>query len=341
VRDIIGKLDNKAAQKCLEVKGVDWRLPVEGESNTHDLHPENYGRVFQRAEIILRKIMDAEAKKPKLITAADVESGNLDPLMLKTVEIIVREVTAHDDALDAVDKHKSEALSFLANLKDRFDKDGFVAFKTKFFPGLSASTVYKRIEVASGKKLLEDLRARNAGYQQKHRDKVAAEQAAKAAPKPKVTAADGKPIDTSGFSPAAKAQLEAELAKAAAEPVVDTEAKQLQRAAVNAAKSAAVANEAKVAAEYNAKSSEPVVEPRVNNDNIIIEKPPEPVRRVTLEDYLGDAIKAEKSAFPAHAICVRCIEYLAPLMNAGTRAQLRKDITAITTQADKAERKAA
>ena len=76
VREILGKLEKGAAEKCLEIKGVQWRLPVEGERPTHhDLHPENYGRVFQRAEIILRKIMEAEAKKPKLITAADVESG--------------------------------------------------------------------------------------------------------------------------------------------------------------------------------------------------------------------------------------------------------------------------
>jgi hypothetical protein len=329
VRELLGKLDNKAVKKCLEVKGVNWRLPVDGESNTHDLHPENYNRVFGRAEIILRKITEAEAKKPKLITAADVESGNLDPLMLKTVEIIVREVTAHDDALDAVDKHKGEALSFLANLKDRFDKDGFVAFKTKFFPGLSSSTVYKRIEVASGKKLLEDLRARNAGYQEKHRQKLAAQQATQEAyaaqvakgttPKGSsptagqiVRGANGKPIDTSGFSPAAKAQLEAELAKAAAEPPTP---------------------------------AEPVVEPEIPGapakSQPELELPPP---QETLEECL-DRMMAEarelKSVVPAHTVCVRCITYLAPLMNEPTRAQLRKEISAITNRADTFSRKAA
>jgi hypothetical protein len=337
VRDILGKLDNKAAQKCLEVKGVDWRLPVEGESNTHDLHPENYNRVFGRAEIILRKITEAEAKKPKLITAADVESGNLDPLMLKTVEIIVREVTAHDDALDAVDKHKGEALSFLANLKDRFDKDGFAAFKTKFFPGLSASTVYKRIEVATGKKLLEDLRARNARYQEKHRQKLAAQQGTQEAyaaqvakgttPKgssptagQKVRGADGKPLDTSGFGGPAKEQLEAELARSAGPKPVGPGIPE--------------------------PPAEPVAEPVDDFDKAnaaaMRKSGIEPVVKMQkLEDYLAQAMKAANSQFPAYTVCLACIEHLVQFMNEGTRAQLRKDVSAITMKALKSDQRKA
>jgi len=66
-----------------------------------------------------------------------------------------------------------------------------------------------------------------------------------------------------------------------------------------------------------------------------------PERPETLEDFLDRMVKAEKSSLPAYAVCMKCIEHLAAKMNAGTRAQLRKDVTALTNTMDKSERKAA
>lgn len=108
-----------------------------------------------------------------LITVADVKSGNLEPLILQTAQRVFSKIEAYNKGVDSLDT----ARSILANVKAKFDKPGYAAFLEKYFPGLSTSEKYKKLEVFDGKKSIEDLRERNREDQRKHREKLAKEKA--------------------------------------------------------------------------------------------------------------------------------------------------------------------
>jgi hypothetical protein len=176
------------------------------------------------------KAVAASATADKL-TAAQVEKGELPRDIVAVTSKVVREIdnanAAGKTSNDALDK----AASFLTSIHDRFDAGGYKAYIAKFFPGLSEARQYMAIEVAKGKKTLEFIRERQAGYSKKSRDekaareKAAAEELAKlkagtapgtliqngkAHPEPAtpmVRTAAGDKLDTSTLGPKAAEQL--------------------------------------------------------------------------------------------------------------------------------------
>jgi hypothetical protein len=167
--------------------------------------------------------------------------------------------------------------------------------------------------------------------QQVHYDKMVAERGPPTPAKPPasdtvVRGPDGKPLDTSGFVGNAKAQLAAEIAKANG-TVVEPEEPNLEQAAQQNA---------------NKTGRDTMVIHDDGQTTMVHPEPPaEPVappRQVTLEDFLKDAVAAEKSVVPAHAVCVRCMEYLLPLMNIPTRQQMRKEFDGYGNKLDRAEK---
>lgn len=280
------------------------RLPREA---WETIKPKKFERVLRKCEAVIKGAEEAERK---LIA---------DKATLDAIDVIGKQITSLADKVGREAKvetdAKQKADSFFAQLVEKLKEAEpladavnmkMKALKAKYIGDRLGNTRFKlALRIARGRITQEQATA--ADTETKREQRAAANK-----PSVAVRSADGKPIDTSGFSPAAKAQLEAELAKAAAEPPTP---------------------------------AEPVVEPEIPGapakSQPELELPPP---QETLEECL-DRMMAEarelKSVVPAHTVCVRCITYLAPLMNEPTRAQLRKEISAITNRADTFSRKAA
>ncbi len=192
------------------------------------------------------KAVAASATADKL-TAAQVEKGELPRDIVAVTSKVVREIdnanAAGKTSNDALDK----AASFLKSIHDRFDAGGYKAYLAKFFPGMSDARQYMAIEVAKGKKTLEHIRERQAGYSKASRDKAKAKAAADAAELAKLKSGQapstllhngeahpdkgapmsarisgGEKIDLSTLGPKAAEQLAKHMAEPAASPTKGT-----------------------------------------------------------------------------------------------------------------------
>jgi hypothetical protein len=132
----------------------------------------------------------ADAGQPPPLTAEQIEKDC--PAL---VEDLGKRIAAHYDKLvkseEKAEQHKIAISQLLTQAKGACDKDGFMAFRKRFCPKLSKSRAHELLQIASGKKSIEDVRAATAGRMKKHRavKKAAAEQK----PKPSVTVTDPDP----------------------------------------------------------------------------------------------------------------------------------------------------
>lgn len=84
-----------------------------------------------------------------------------------------KRITAHLEKAEHCDKrandHRISAGLLLAQAKEACDEGGFAAFREKFFPNLGRSRAYELLDIATGKKTVEQVRAANAERQRKSR----------------------------------------------------------------------------------------------------------------------------------------------------------------------------
>jgi hypothetical protein len=251
----------------------------------------------------------------------------------KQISSLVDKINREEDAgVEAWNKHAGESTSLREHLAEKLAEALPICkaagmkvkdLKAKYIGDRLGDTQFKQIlRVARGAITFQQIKKKE---RTKKRTQAAAKKVGNSRPIPQhtdtvVRGADGKPIDTSGFGGPAKEQLEAELARSAGPKPVGPGIPGIP---------------------------EPVVEPKQGLDNVKSSPVPALVPALdlmpeTLEQCLDRMmVKEAKSVVPAFTVCVQCIEYLVPFMNEGTRAQLRKDISAITNAADKRTRKAA
>jgi len=290
------------------------RLPREA---WETIKPKKFERVLRKCESVLEN------------AAAEDMVATERKAAVAEVDVVGKQITSLADKIkrecEAEGKHRAEASSFFQTLTEKLKEAEplakaagitMKALKEKYVGDRLGETRFKlALRIARGRITHEQARATDA--------KLAREKRAKAklpASDVVVRGADGKPLDTSGFGGPAKEQLEAELARSAGPKPVGPGIPGIP---------------------------EPVVEPKQGLDNVKSSPVPALVPALdlmpeTLEQCLDRMmVKEAKSVVPAFTVCVQCIEYLVPFMNEGTRAQLRKDISAITNAADKRTRKAA
>jgi hypothetical protein len=176
-----------------------------------------------------------------------------------------------------------------------------------------------------------------------------------------VRTATGDKIDTSQFGPKAQKQLARVTGDEGAVSIEDRQAHNAKLAildelgitAEQAGEWVALAklSEAEFRAHVesvikgNAKPPTPTTADPVKTfegpkDGPVVETQPKETLEECLARMVAEAADA-KSVVPAHTVCVRCMEYLLPLMNTPTRQQMRKEFDLYGNKIDKAEKKAA
>ena len=122
----------------------------------------------------------SESGKPTF-TAAQIAKGDLEPLG-KRIEAHLEkmrgyEAKAHAKAgieLKKADDHWNSITQLLAEAKVKCDRGGFNAFQKKYCPDLGRSRIYELLAIGSGKKSLEETRAKKRESVAKSRGKVSA-----------------------------------------------------------------------------------------------------------------------------------------------------------------------
>jgi hypothetical protein len=90
-----------------------------------------------------------------------------------------------------VEQHKIAIRQMLTQAKGACDEGGFTAFRERFCPKLGKTRAHELLQIASGKKTIEDVRAATARRMKKHR--AAKKTAVEQKPKPSVTVTDPDP----------------------------------------------------------------------------------------------------------------------------------------------------
>jgi hypothetical protein len=124
-------------------------------------------------------VMPADKKRPRaLVRETQIAKGELEPLGKEIAARLEKmrgyEATAQEKAgveLKKADDHWNSITQLLTQAKKKCDEGGFKAFKEKYCPNLSRSRIYELLTIGSGKKTLEESRAKNAEANRRHRSK--------------------------------------------------------------------------------------------------------------------------------------------------------------------------
>jgi hypothetical protein len=132
----------------------------------------------------------AAAGQPSLLTAAQIE--NDCPAL---VQDLGKRIAAHYDKLvkceEKAEQHRVAIGQLLVQAKGACDEGGFTAFRERFCPKLGKTRAHELLQIASGKKTIEDVRAATARRMKKHR--AAKKTTVQQQPKPSVTVTDPDP----------------------------------------------------------------------------------------------------------------------------------------------------
>lgn len=161
-----------------------WRIDFTSKRGVRQLRDFNKK---EDAQAYLDHLRTGKAivKPENLITAAQVERGDLPRVITAAIETMKRSMAAGgkldigvaSEALTVIEHgqkqandHFDKARSIWANIETRFDVGGKKAFLKKYFPDILERKAYTLLEILQyGPKRLEDLRARQAGYARKAR----------------------------------------------------------------------------------------------------------------------------------------------------------------------------
>jgi hypothetical protein len=268
-----------------------------------------------RAEAALNRAVSVKAAKDGMVAALNAHGKEIAARIQIADKALAELKDKAGSALKTFVDHRHAIAKMLADAKDecKAAKVPFEEFRKKYAPNFQRSLTYELVAIGQGKLTLEDRTAAATKRKQKSRANArvlsAAVEAAKAreVPAAKPTDPDLKPLDDFDKANAALR------AKLATEPVAEPGI------------------------------PEPPEEPLPTTPAAATLVPALDLMPETLEQCLDRMVAKveEKGGFPAFNVCMACVAYLAPMMNEGTRAQLRKSVTNITMQVDKSAQKAA
>jgi hypothetical protein len=119
------------------------------------------------------KIIPA-GERVSLLTAEQIE--NDCPVLIQDLG---KQIAAHYDKLvkceDKAEQHRIAIGQLLVQVKKACDAGGFTMFRERFCPNLGKSQAHELLQIASGKKTVEEVKAESRGRKAKQRAKNKAE----------------------------------------------------------------------------------------------------------------------------------------------------------------------